>query len=134
MGHRATILLDDLRRLVPREAVSRSPSPERWLIEPMDGSPVLIATGSRAPDLVLSHPGNGTHEVFICLCSPDGHSSTVEVRIGPEGPFTRLRWEGREIDYREISLGVHEVTSKEVVLRHPPGERSCLAYVRLEPR
>ena len=127
--------MDDIHRRVPRDAVAASPSPARWLIEPMDGGPVLVALpGCRAPDLVLSPGADGSHEVYIGLCSPDGQPVGVDVRVGPEGAFRRLRWAGGEIGYREVSLGVVEMKGKEVVLRHSPGERSCVSHVRLAPR
>ena len=135
MGQQRTILIDDMHRRVPRDAVAASPSPARWLIEPMDGGPALVAPpGCRAPDLVLSQGAEGSHEVYIGLCSLDGQSSEVEVRMGPDGPFRRLRWEGGEIGYREVSLGIVEMRGKEIVLRHPAGGRSCVSHVRLVPR
>lgn len=135
MEYRQTVLMDDIHRRVPRHAVATSPSPERWLVEPMDGGPVLIApAGCRVPDLVLPASVSGFHEVFVGLCSPDGHPVAVEARVGSDGSFARLRWEGGEIDYREVSLGIVDVTGKRITLRHPPGERSCVSHVRLVPR
>lgn len=135
MDKRRTILIDDLPCRVPSYAVATSPSPNRWIIELMDGGPVVIVLpGSRAPDLILSPEADGLHEIYIGLCSLDGQPSEVEVRVGPSGPFERLRFEGGEIDYREVAFGTVDMTGRQVVLRHPPGARSCVSHVKLVPR
>lgn len=133
MGDRRSILIDDLHRRAPAGAVARSPSPQRWIVEPMDGGPALVALpGSRAPDLILSPEAQGLYEIYIGLCSLDGQPSEVEVRAG--GPFERLRLEGGEIDCREVAFGTADMAGRQVVLRHPVGAWTCVSHVRLVPR
>ena len=135
MDKRRTILIDDLHCRVPPDAVATSSSPNRWIIEPMNGGPVLVTLpGSQAPDLILSPEADGLHEICIGLCSLDGQPSEVEVRIGQSGPFKRLRFEGGEIDYREVAFGTVDMTGRQIVLRHLPEARSCVSHVNLVPR
>jgi len=134
MDDRRTLLMDDLPRRVPSGAVAPSPSPGRWLTERMDGGAVLTALpGSRAPDLVLSPDARGLYRLYVGLCSFDGQPSEVEVRVEPDGPSRRLRLEEGEVDCREVSFGTVEATGRSIVLRHPPGARSCVSHVKLAP-
>ncbi|MSS73257.1 MAG: hypothetical protein EXS64_17475 [Candidatus Latescibacteria bacterium] len=133
MDDRRTLLIDDLPYRAPAGAVARSPSPERWIIEPMDGGPALVALPvSRAPDLLLSPEVQGLYEIYIGICSLDGQPSEVEVRVG--GAFERLRLEGGETDCREVGVGTVDMTGRQVVLRHPTGAWTCVSHVKLVPR
>ncbi|OGG52180.1 MAG: hypothetical protein A3F84_19440 [Candidatus Handelsmanbacteria bacterium RIFCSPLOWO2_12_FULL_64_10] len=130
---RRTLLIDDLHRRAPSGAVARSPSPRRWLVEPMDGGPALVALpGSRVPDLILSPEARGFYEVYVGLCSLDGQPSEVEAQVGDTS--ARLRLEGGEVDCREVAFGRVDMTGRQVALRHPAGARSCVTHVKLVPR
>lgn len=130
---RRTLLIDDLPGLVPSGAVARSPSPSRWLIEPMDGGPALVALpGSRVPDLIFSPEVRGFYGVYVGICSLDGQASEVEARVGET--CARLRLEGGEVDCREVAFGRVDMTGRQVALRHPQGARSCVTHVKLVPR
>ena len=90
--------------------------------------------GNRVPDLVLSIDAEGHYEVYVGLFSPDGQPTEIEVRAGGSGPFKPLGHPGGEIDCREVSFGIEDLTGRGIVLRHPRDKRSFISYLRLVPR